>query len=140
MDGLHLTADLYQCQCAPSLLTEQVQLAQLCVGQTMRSGLTVVAQRWHSFAPVNDQPAGVTGTVLLAESHLAIHTWPESGSVSLDLYVCNFSEDNTAKAHALMQSLLKALAPTRVHQQQLRRGDASAAVAFGVGSGSNGDR
>ena len=137
MDGLHLTADLYQCQCAPSLLTEQVQLAQLCVGQTMRSGLTVVAQRWHSFPPVNGKPAGVTGTVLLAESHLAIHTWPESGSVSLDLYVCNFSEDNTAKARALMQTLLQALAPVRVHQQQLRRGDASAAVAFDGGSGSS---
>ena len=76
-------------------------------------------------------------TVLLAESHLAVHTWPESGSVSLDLYVCNFSEDNTAKARALMQTLLQALAPVRVHQQQLRRGDASAAVAFDGGSGSS---
>jgi spermidine synthase len=43
---------------------------------------------------------GVTGTVLLAESHLAIHTWPETGSVTIDVYVCNFSADNSGKAHA----------------------------------------
>ena len=130
MDGLHLTADLYQCQCPAALLIDQVQLAQLCVGQTMRSGLQVVAQRWFTFPFVGDKPAGVTGTVMLAESHLAVHTWPESGNVSIDLYVCNFSGDNTAKAHALMNTLLKAFAPTRVQQQQLRRGDMSAAVPY----------
>ena len=101
------------------------------------AGLQAVDQLFHRFPATPQGPGGVTATVLLAESHLAVHTWPESGSVSLDLYVCNFSEDNTAKARALMQTLLQALAPVRVHQQQLRRGDASAAVAFDGGSGSS---
>ena len=57
------------------------------------AGLTIVGDSFHQFAP-----QGVTGTVLLAESHLAIHTWPEHGFVTVDVYVCNLATDNTAKA------------------------------------------
>ena len=46
----------------------------------------------------------------LAESHLAIHTWPESRRVTLDVYVCNFTEDNTAKAEQLFDALTLAFA------------------------------
>ena len=46
--------------------------------------MTVVGDSFHQF-----EPQGVTGTVLLAESHLAIHTWPEQGFVTIDVYVCN---------------------------------------------------
>jgi spermidine synthase len=53
----------------------------------------------------------VTGTVLLAESHLAIHTWPETGSVTIDVYVCNFSADNSGKARRLMEGVIEALLP-----------------------------
>jgi spermidine synthase len=55
----------------------------------------------------------VTGTVLLAESHLAIHTWPETGSVTIDVYVCNFSADNSGKARRLMEGVIEALRPKR---------------------------
>ncbi len=41
---------------------------------------------------------GVTGVVVLAESHLAIHTWPEKMSVTVDVYVCNYGSDNREKA------------------------------------------
>ena len=122
MDGLHLTADLYQCQCPAALLIDQVQLAQLCVGQTMRSGLQVVAQRWFTFPFVGDKPAGVTGTVMLAESHLAVHTWPELNAVTLDLYVCNFSQDNSAAARAACEQLIAAFAPGRVVRREIERG------------------
>ena len=57
------------------------------------SGLTVVGESFYQF-----EPQGVTGTVLLAESHIAIHTWPEAGFVTVDVYVCNLTTDNTAKA------------------------------------------
>ena len=55
--------------------------------------MTIVGDSFHQF-----EPQGVTGTVLLAESHLAIHTWPEHGFVTIDVYVCNYTTDNTAKA------------------------------------------
>ncbi len=69
------------------------------------------------------QPGGVTGAVLLAESHLAIHTWPETGNVTIDVYVCNFSGDNSAKAQALMDGVVAAYAPQEAVRQQLWRGD-----------------
>ena len=67
-----------------------------CASRPRDSGLTVVGDSFFQF-----EPQGVTGTVLLAESHLAIHTWPEAGFVTVDVYVCNLTTDNTAKAERL---------------------------------------
>lgn len=122
MHGLHLTADLYDCQCAPQLLRNEAVLAPLCRTHTQAAGLTVVGEKWFSFASPDDRPGGVTGTLLLAESHLAIHTWPELGHVTLDVYVCNFSADNTQRAEQLMQALIDALAPQHQQLNRLVRG------------------
>ena len=123
MQGLHLTADLYQCACDHALMLDAQAIAALSRQQTALSGLTLVDERWVKFPDWQGQPGGVTGTVLLAESHLAIHTWPETGNVTLDVYVCNFSGDNSAKAEALMDAMVNAYAPQRAVRQQLWRGD-----------------
>jgi len=123
MQGLHLTADLYQCQCEPALLTDETLLAELCRRHTLDTGLTIVADKWHTFPPYQGQPGGITGTLLLAESHLAIHTWPERGGITLDVYVCNFTTDSSGKAEALMQNLLQAFQPGKVQHGRLQRGD-----------------
>ena len=122
MHGLHLTADLYHCQCARALLADEAAVARLCRARTHAAGLTVVGEKWFSFPGPAEQPGGVTGTLLLAESHLAIHTWPELGHVTLDVYVCNFSADNTAPAEQLMQALVSDFAPRRQHLNRLVRG------------------
>lgn len=123
MQGLHLTADLYQCQGDERFMLDAEAIAHLCRTQTELSGLTAMDDKWVKFPPYQGQPGGVTGTVLLAESHLAIHTWPETGNVTLDVYVCNFSADNTHKARALLDGVIAAYAPERVVHQQLMRGD-----------------
>jgi S-adenosylmethionine decarboxylase proenzyme len=66
--------------------------------------------------------AGVTGVVLLAESHVAVHTWPELGAVTIDVYVCNFGADNSERARDLMAALESAFAPARVERHRLERG------------------
>lgn len=123
MHGLHLTADLYQCAGAERYMLDADAIAGLCREQTVASGLTLVEDTWVKFPPYEGQPGGVTGTVLLAESHLAIHTWPETGSVTIDVYVCNFSADNSDKARLLMEGVIDAFAPRKVLRQQLMRGD-----------------
>lgn len=122
MHGLHLTADLYDCRAPVPLLTDELDLAALCRTHTLAAGLTVVGEKWHTFATPDGTPGGVTGTLLLAESHLAIHTWPELGHVTLDVYVCNFSGDNTAQAEQLMQALVASFAPQRQEVNRLVRG------------------
>ncbi len=123
MQGLHLTADLYLCECNPALLTQAAPLADLCRERTLAAGLTLVAEKWHTFPDFQGQPGGVTGMLLLAESHLALHTWPERSGVTLDVYVCNFMEDNSAKAMQLLDDLLEAFMPGKVQRERLLRGD-----------------
>lgn len=123
MQGLHLTADLSACNCAPQLLTEAGQLAQLCRTHTNEVGLTVVDEKWHSFPDYHGQRGGVTGVLLLAESHVAVHTWPELKSVTLDIYVCNMTGDNSSKAERLIQLLEQAFQADAVQRHRLNRGE-----------------
>ena len=71
----------------------------------------------------------MTATVLLAESHLCVHTWPEQRAVTLDVYVCNFGADHSAKAHVLMDALLALFQPTAVDRHALQRGAVSGVAA-----------
>jgi len=125
MQGLHLTADLYQCACGLSLLTEAEELAALCRARTEEAGLTLVGEKWHTFPEFEGKPGGVTGMLLLAESHLAVHTWPERGGVTIDVYVCNFTSDNSGKAEHLMHELEQAFRPARSQRERLQRGDSA---------------
>ncbi len=119
MQGLHLTADLSGCASDRPVLTCAASLRQLCLQAVAASGLQAVGELFHTFAA----PGGVTGVVLLAESHLAVHTWPELGAVTLDVYVCNRGQDNSARAEALLAALVAGFAPATVQRQALRRGE-----------------
>jgi S-adenosylmethionine decarboxylase len=136
MHGLHLIADLTGCPTSLALMTSAEALRATCLAAVQSVGLHAVAERFHSFADLPegaqpiagvDQQAGVTGVVLLAESHATVHTWPELGAVTLDVYVCNRGADNSARAHGLMQSLIDAFEPQQVRQQGVMRGDLDAA-------------
>ena len=124
MDGLHLTADLRGVDPESPLMRDGVALAVLCRDAVAQSGLSGVAELFHRFGTADEQ-SGITGVVLLAESHLAIHTWPELGGVTLDVYVCNYGADNSAKAEALMTGLIAAFAPATVNRQSLSRAAAA---------------
>lgn len=120
MHGLHLTADLHQCAPGTAALTDLQALRALCLQAVAQSGLQAVAELFHTFPA----PGGVTGVVLLAESHLAVHTWPELGAVTLDVYVCNLHADHSSRAEGLMAQLQADFAPAWVDTQRLVRGQA----------------
>lgn len=122
MHGLHLTADLHGCQCAPHWLLDADALGRACTAAVLAAGLQSVGQLFHSFPSTAHGPGGVTATVLLAESHLCVHTWPEQRAVTLDVYVCNFGADHSAKAHALMNALLTLFDPVTTERNTLERG------------------
>lgn len=118
MDGLHLTADLVDCGAAASLLADRDALRARCLQAVAATGLTAVGELFHRFPA----PGGVTGVVLLAESHLTVHTWPELRAATLDVYVCNVGVDNSARAEALLDAMVAAFAPAQARRQSLLRG------------------
>src|SRR5690606_29804180 len=110
------------CNCDASLLIDSETLAGLCREAIEKSGLTLVDEKFFKFPEWEGQPGGVTGAALLAESHLAVHTWPERAGVTLDVYVCNFSTDNSQKAERLLDDLIVAFAPRDQNTNRILRG------------------
>jgi S-adenosylmethionine decarboxylase len=125
MKGLHLTADLYGCRCEAGWLTDADKLGEWCVQAVQAVGLQAVNNVFHTFPGQGGQPGGVTATVLLAESHVCLHTWPEQKAVTCDVYVCNFSDDHSAKARGLMFALINRFQPEWTEQRSLDRGEES---------------
>jgi S-adenosylmethionine decarboxylase proenzyme len=122
MRGVHLTADLLDCRDPAGLMRDGASLAALCERLASEAGLSVVARQFHAFAPGPAGDAGHTGVLLLAESHLAVHTWPEWRAVTIDVFVCNVASDNTRKAERLLDALVSRFDAARVNRQQLARG------------------
>lgn len=124
MQGLHLTADIFGCACDIELLTNADRLASLCRTAVAESGLTLVDEKFFTFPDYQGEPGGVTGAVLLAESHVAVHTWPERAGVTLDVYVCNFTTDNSGKAEKLMDDMIVAFRPAEQITNRILRASA----------------
>lgn len=122
MQGLHLTADLYKCRCDAAWLTDAGRLGAWCREAVLAVGLDPVNHLFHTFPSTDRGPGGVTATILLAESHVCLHTWPEDRSVTADVYVCNFGGDHSAKARGLMFALVNRFQPEWTEQRSLDRG------------------
>ena len=131
MHGLHLTADLRGCPVERAVMSDPAALRSCCLGAVLGAGLQPVGELFHRFERAAlagaDAPQGITGVVLLAESHLAVHTWPEIASVTLDVYVCNFGADHSAKAQRLLDGLLALFMPREVVRNSLQRGQLASA-------------
>ncbi|NPA31090.1 MAG: S-adenosylmethionine decarboxylase [Chloroflexi bacterium] len=83
--GRHIIADLYGV--APELISRRETVEAILDEVVREARLTEEGRAYKQF-----EPYGVTGVVLLAESHLAIHTWPEHGLVNLDVFTCGEPE------------------------------------------------
>jgi S-adenosylmethionine decarboxylase len=79
--GKHCILELYDCN--PSKLDDEAFLRDTITTAAKRAGATLLNLITHRF-----QPQGVTGLALLAESHISIHTWPESGYAAVDVFTC----------------------------------------------------
>lgn len=109
--GSHLLIELFGCD-RKSLETEGT------VGRAMReaadvSQATVVAESFHEF-----RPFGVSGAVIIQESHYTIHTWPEHGYAAVDLFYCG----GTVKVHRAVELLRERFRPRRMKFLVVRRG------------------
>ena len=84
--GKHILAEYFECEC--TYLNNEAAIGDLMREAASRTGATIVGDIFHHFSP-----QGVTGVVVIAESHLAIHTWPEFKYASVDLFTCGTTVD-----------------------------------------------
>jgi len=64
---------------------------------------------------------GFTGLVSLVESHISIHTWPELGYLTLDVYICNYEKDNSDICKKIFTEICEAFKPFRTTKRLIRR-------------------
>ncbi len=109
--GLHILADLYGVDFDKIDHVEDVRA--LLEGAVKYANLSKLSSHFHQF-----HPHGATGVILLEESHISIHTWPEHGYAAIDVYTCG-GKEKTFKA---MEYILKVLKPKRVDEKVAERG------------------
>ena len=109
--GIHIIADLYG---VDSRLLERAENMMDIIEDAVKfAKLTKVSSDYYQF-----EPFGASGVVLIAESHLSFHTWPEHGLVTLDIYTCGAPEE----AEKAYRYILEKLKPERVEVVFVERG------------------
>jgi adenosylmethionine decarboxylase proenzyme (EC 4.1.1.50) len=102
---------------SPGLLRDKELLRNVLLRAAEASGSTVVGDYFYKF----EGDMGVTGVVVVAESHLSIHTWPEYGYAAVDVFTCGTHTDPW-RALELLRDELK---PERVEVTEMTRGSSS---------------
>lgn len=98
--GQHLIVELYDCNAATLASVAKVETIMVSAAKAAKA--TIVDTVFHHF-----KPHGVSGVVVIAESHLAVHTWPEHKYVSIDLFTCG-SELNPWDAYRVVRKMFRA--------------------------------
>ena len=84
--GQHVLAEFFECD--PNTLNSLDKVEKYMMDAALECGATIVQKCFHMFSP-----HGVSGVVIISESHLAIHTWPELGYAAVDLFTCGWKCD-----------------------------------------------
>ncbi|UCE23230.1 MAG: S-adenosylmethionine decarboxylase proenzyme [Candidatus Zixiibacteriota bacterium] len=113
--GRHLVAELSGCN--RKTLDNLPLLEELLNESVRRSGATIVKSVFHRY-----NPQGVSGVVVIAESHISIHTWPEYGYAAVDFFTCG----DTVDPYRAFEYLKDALDSNNAHLSELKRGMPSA--------------
>ncbi|MFK7922760.1 MAG: adenosylmethionine decarboxylase [Bacteroidia bacterium] len=98
--GRHLLVELYECE--PEILDDVIAVEQLMEAAALAAEATLINVTFHHFSPY-----GVSGVIVIQESHLAIHTWPEARYAAVDLFTCG-AETRPWQAFEVLKKGLKA--------------------------------
>jgi len=106
--GSHLIIDLW----TERSLNDSNYIESILKDCVEKIGATLLSSHFHNFCPI-----GVTGVLILEESHISIHTWPEYNYAAIDIFTCrNIKSDNA------IAILKKSFDPTKIRIQKIQRG------------------
>lgn len=109
--GMQIVAEYYEC--STDTLSDVSEIERILLGAAEEMQATVITSAFHHFSPM-----GVSGVVVIQESHIAIHTWPEYGYAAIDIFTCG-TELRPIKGY---EYLLKALGAAKGSMMELLRG------------------
>ena len=109
--GKHLIIELFQCD--STLLNDVKTIERHLLAAVQLSGATVIQPFFHQFSP-----HGITGVVVVAESHFALHTWPEYGYCAVDIFTCG----DTVNGHVALDYLKENLGAANASVMEIKRG------------------
>jgi len=107
--GTHIIAEFFGCEELNNLKFVRDSLKEAA----LVCGATILHEKFHKFSP-----QGLTGYLLLAESHISIHTWPEHGYAAIDVFTCGLMD-----AEKAVYFLAKQFKAQRVESRKIMRGE-----------------
>lgn len=114
--GVHFLAEWYGCPRSDAIRRAE-RLRALCLQVARESGCEIVSSLFQQF-----EPDGVIGMIVLPDAHVAIHTWPDTGFVAVDLYACHDDGGSRARAGAFLARIRELLRPVWINDTEVARG------------------
>lgn len=96
--GKHYLVEYYKCD--PNILNDSNKIQDILLEAADKSGATILKHSIHKFSP-----QGVSGVVVIAESHISVHTWPEYEFAAVDIFTCGTKVDPWIAIHFMKESL-----------------------------------
>lgn len=112
--GLHILGEVYTDH--ESLLKDSEKVKTYVSGVIKKFGLTELGSFYYQFPK-----SGFTGIISLVESHIAIHTWPEFRYLTLDVFLCNYSRDNSETCKKVFSAISNFFKPKRIIERLIGR-------------------
>lgn len=109
--GRHILAEIYGCD--SEILNNKDYIEKIMVESALKAGAEVREVMIHKFKPI-----GVSGVVIISESHLTIHTWPELGYAAADIFTCG----NTVNPWDACNYIAEALKAKNMTATEVKRG------------------
>ncbi len=109
--GRHILAEVYGCEFR--ILNDLDKVRKILVSAALSAGAEVRETAFHRFSP-----QGVSGVVVISESHIAIHTWPELGYAAVDVFTCG----ETVDPWVAMDAIVKDFGAKTVTASEVKRG------------------